>query len=87
LAALRHKEDDQMEHSQYRHFPSRAREGVNAVVLPVKGRDHMGCQSDQVKLTCVLIRDLDEAMNEIYQLGDHGEEASRRITEMEALCK
>jgi predicted fused transcriptional regulator/phosphomethylpyrimidine kinase len=57
------------------------------VVLPVKGRDHVGCQSDQVKLTCALIRDLDEAMNEIYQLGDHGEEASRRITEMEALCK
>jgi hypothetical protein len=46
------------------------------VVLPVEGRDHMGCLPDQVKLTRALTKDPDEAMKEICQLGDHGEEVS-----------
>ena len=87
LAVLRHEEDDQMEHSQYRHFPSRAREGDDAEVVPARGRDHVGCLPDQVKLTSALTKDLDEAVKEVRQLGDYGEEASRRITELEALCK
>jgi hypothetical protein len=65
LAILCHEEDYQMEHSQYRHFSSRAREGANAVVLPAKGHDHIGCIADQVKLTHALDRDLDEATKEI----------------------
>jgi hypothetical protein len=40
-----------MEHSQYCHFPSHAREGVEAVVMPVEDRDHIGCFADQVELT------------------------------------
>jgi hypothetical protein len=87
LAALHHKEDDQMEHSQYRHFPSRAREGVDDVVFPTEGRDHIGCLANQVKLTHALARDLDEAVKEIQQLGNLREEASRGIIELEALCK
>jgi hypothetical protein len=47
----------------------------------------MGCLSDHVKLTHALTKDLNEAMKEIRQLGDHGEEASQRIIELEALCK
>jgi hypothetical protein len=65
LAALRHDEDDQMEQSQYRHLMSRAREGANAVVLPVEGHDRIGCFADQVRLIRALTRDLDEAMREI----------------------
>jgi predicted nucleic acid-binding Zn-ribbon protein len=43
------------------------------VVLPAVDRSHIGCFSDQVKLTRALLRDLDEA--------------SKKITELEALCK
>jgi hypothetical protein len=76
-----------MEQSQYRHFPSHAREGVEAVVMPAGGRDHIGCFTDQVKLTRALVRDLDEAIKEVNLLGEHEEESSQKITELEALCK
>jgi hypothetical protein len=46
----------------------------------------MGCFTDQVKLTCALVRDLDEALKEVKLLGEH-EESSQKITELEALCK
>jgi hypothetical protein len=59
LAVLRHKEDYRMAHSQYRHFPSRAEEGVEAMVLPTRDHDPIGCFTDQVKLTRALVRDLD----------------------------
>jgi hypothetical protein len=65
LAALHHEEDDQMEHSQYQHFMCWACEGVNAEVVPVGGRDHVGCLLDQVKLTHALNYDLAEIMKEI----------------------
>jgi hypothetical protein len=54
LADLRHKADEQMVHSQYRHFLSRA-EGAEAVILPVGYHDHMGCFTDHVKLTRALV--------------------------------
>jgi hypothetical protein len=76
-----------MEQSQYRHFPSHAREGVEAVVMPAGGRDHIGCFTDQLKLTRALVRDLDEAVKEVNLLGEHEEESSQKITELEALCK
>jgi hypothetical protein len=44
-----------MAHSQYRHFPSRAKEGAKAVILPTGGHDCMGCFTDQVKLTRALV--------------------------------
>jgi hypothetical protein len=44
-----------MEQSQYRHFLSRALEGAEAVVMLVGDRDHIGCFTDQVKLTHALI--------------------------------
>jgi hypothetical protein len=47
----------------------------------------MGCFTDQVKLTCALVRDLDEAVKEVKLLGEHEEESSQKITELEALCK
>jgi hypothetical protein len=84
---LLHEEDDQMEHSQYRHFSSRAHEGVDVVVGPVGDRDHVGCLSDQVKLTHALNEELDQAMKYICQFGDQGGESSRRITEFESLYK
>jgi hypothetical protein len=87
LAILRYDEDDQTEHSQYRHFLSQAQEGVEDVVLPMEGRDHISCFVDQVKLTRAMVRDLDEAIKEVKLLGEHGEEASQNITELEALCK
>jgi hypothetical protein len=76
-----------MEHSQYYHFSSRAHEVTDVVVLPAEGHDHIRCFADQVKMTCALVRDLDEVVKEIKQLGEHGEEASWKITELEALCK
>jgi hypothetical protein len=54
-----------MEQSQYHHLPSRAREGAEAVMMPTGDRDHIGCFTDQVKLTRALVRDLDEAIKEV----------------------
>jgi hypothetical protein len=34
-----------------------------------------------------LVRDLDEAVKEVNLLGEHGEESSQKIIELEALCK
>jgi hypothetical protein len=76
-----------MEHSQYCHFLSRTREGAKAMVMPAGNRDHIGCFANQVKLTCALVRDLDEVMKEVKLLGEHDEESSQKITELEALCK
>jgi hypothetical protein len=44
-----------MEQSQYHHFPSRAREEAEAVVMLAGDRDHIGCFADQVKLTRALV--------------------------------
>jgi hypothetical protein len=76
-----------MAHSQYRHFPSRAEEGAEAVILPARGHDHMGCFTDQVKLTHALVQNLDEAIKEVKLLGEHEEGSSQKITELEVLCK
>jgi hypothetical protein len=76
-----------MEQSQYRHFPSCAREGAEAAVMPVGDRDHIGCFADQVMLTHALVRDLDEAIKEVRLLGEHEEESSQKITKLETLCK
>jgi hypothetical protein len=85
LAVLRHEADEQMAHSQYRHIPSWA-EGAGAIILLAGGHDHMGCFTDQVKVTRALVQNLDEAVKEVKLLGEHGEELSRKITELEALC-
>jgi phage gp45-like len=55
LTILRHEANEEMAHSQYRHFLSRAEEGAEAVILPAGGHDHMGCFTDQVKLTHALV--------------------------------
>jgi hypothetical protein len=55
LAVLQHEADEQMEHSQYHHFPSRAEEGAEAVILLAGDHDHLGCFTDQVKLTHALV--------------------------------
>jgi hypothetical protein len=87
LAVLRHEADEQMAHSQYCHFLSRAEEGAEAVILAAGGHDHMGCFTDQVKLTRALVRNLDEAVKEVKLLGEQEEESGRKVTELEALCK
>jgi hypothetical protein len=87
LVVLCHEAGERMAHSQYRHFPSRAEEGAEAAILPAGGHDHMGCFADQVKLTHALVRNLDEAIKEVKLLGENQEESSRKITELEALCK
>jgi hypothetical protein len=76
-----------MEQSQYCHFPSRAREGAKADVMPAGDRDHIGCFTDQVKLTRAFIQDLIEAVKEVNLLGEHEEESSQKITELEAYAK
>jgi hypothetical protein len=63
-----------MVHSQYCHFPSRAEEGAEAEVLPIGDHNRMGCFTNQVKLTCALVQDLDEAIKEVKLLGEHEEE-------------
>jgi hypothetical protein len=55
LALLQREVEDQMEQSLYCHFPSHAREGAEAVVMPVGDRDHIGCFVDRVKLTRALV--------------------------------
>jgi hypothetical protein len=55
--------------------------------MPAGHRDHIGCFTDQVKLTRAFVRDLNEAVKEVNLLGEHEEESSRKITELEALCK
>jgi hypothetical protein len=76
-----------MEQSQYRQFPSRARDGAGAVVMPAGDRDHIRCFADQVKLTQALVQDLDVAVKEVNLLEEHEEESSQKITELEAVCK
>jgi hypothetical protein len=57
------------------------------VVLPTGDHDRMGCFTNQVKLTRILVRDLDEVVKEIKLLGEHEEELSQKIMELEALSK
>jgi hypothetical protein len=87
LAILRHEAGERMAHLQYRHFPSQDEEGAEAVILPTGGHDHMGCFTDQVKLTRALVQNLDEAIKEVKLLGEHEEESSWKITKLETLCK
>jgi septal ring factor EnvC (AmiA/AmiB activator) len=56
-------------------------------VLPTGDDDHIGCFTDQVKLTHALVQDLDEAIKEVKLLGEHEKESRKKITELEALCK
>jgi chromosome segregation ATPase len=55
--------------------------------MPAGDREHVGCFTDQVMLTRALVRDLDETIKEVNLLGEHEEESSQKITELEALCK
>jgi hypothetical protein len=50
------------------------------VAMPAGDHDHIGCFADQVKLTRAFVRDLG-------LLGEHKEESSQKITELETLCK
>jgi hypothetical protein len=87
LAILQNEVDKRMAQLQHCHFPSRAEEGAEAVILPSGGHEHMGCFTDHVKLTHALVQNLDEAIKEVMMLGEHEEESSQKITELEALCK
>jgi hypothetical protein len=87
LAILLHDVNEQMEHSQYHHFLSRAQDGAKAVVLHTRDRDRIGCLTDQVKLTHALVQDPDEVVKEVKLLSEHGEETNLKITKLEALCK
>jgi hypothetical protein len=57
------------------------------VILPTGGHDHVGCFTNQVKLTHALVWDLDEVVKEVKLLGEHEGESSQKITELEYLCK
>jgi hypothetical protein len=41
--------------------------------MPAGDHDHIGCFTDQVKLTRALVRGLDEAVKEVNLLGDYEE--------------
>jgi hypothetical protein len=56
-------------------------------MMPAGDRDHIGCFADQVKLAPALVQDLVEPIKEVNLLGEHEEESSQKITELEALCK
>jgi hypothetical protein len=56
-------------------------------VLPAGDHDRIGCFTNQVKLTHALVQDLDRAVKEVELLGEHEEESSQKITELEVLCK
>jgi ferritin-like metal-binding protein YciE len=55
--------------------------------MPAGDRDDIRCFADQVKLTRALVRDLNKAIQEVNLLGEHEEESSQKITELEAICK
>jgi hypothetical protein len=55
--------------------------------MPAGDRDHIECFADQVKLTRAFVRDLDEVVKEVNPFGEHEEESSQKITELEAVCK
>jgi hypothetical protein len=55
--------------------------------MPAGDRDHIGCFADQVKLTHALVRDLDEIVKEVNLLGEHEEESSQKIIELEAMSE
>jgi hypothetical protein len=55
--------------------------------MPTEDHNHIGCFTDQVKLTRALVRDLDEVVKEVKLLGEHEEESSQKITKLEAMCK
>jgi hypothetical protein len=55
LVLLRHEVEEQMGQSKYGHFTSRTREGAEVVVMPTGDRDHIGCFTNQVKLTHALV--------------------------------
>jgi hypothetical protein len=55
LAILRHKAYERIAHSQYCHFPNRAEEGAEAMVLPAGDHNSIGCFTDQVKWACALV--------------------------------
>jgi broad-specificity NMP kinase len=55
--------------------------------MPARDRDHIGCFADQVKLTQALVQDLNEAVKDVNLLGEHEEESSQKIIELETLCK
>jgi hypothetical protein len=56
------------------------------MILSAGGHDRMGCFTNQVKLTHSLVQYLDEAIKEVKLLGEHKEELSQKITELEDLC-
>jgi hypothetical protein len=57
------------------------------VVMPTGDHDHIGCFTDKVKMTRALVQDHDEAIKEVNLLGEHEEESSQKIIELEAPCK
>jgi hypothetical protein len=57
------------------------------MVMLAGDHDHIGCFTDQVKLTRALVQDLDEAIKEVKLLGEHEEELSQKMTKLEALFK
>jgi hypothetical protein len=57
------------------------------VVLPAGDHDRTGCFTNQVKLTHALVQDLVEVVKKVNLLGEHEEESSQKIMELEALCK
>jgi hypothetical protein len=87
LALLWPEAEEQMEQSQFDHFPNRAWEGAEAVVMSTGDHDHIGCFAEQMKLTRALVWDLDEVIKEVNLLGEHEEESSQKIIELEALLK
>jgi hypothetical protein len=76
LVVLQHEVDEQMAHSLYRHFLSQAKAGAEAVILRAREHDHVGCFTDQVKLTHASDQNMDEAIKEVKLLGEHEEDLS-----------
>jgi hypothetical protein len=87
LTVLHHKEDDTMDHSQFRHFPSRPYGGSNTVVLPAGHGDPVGCLHEQVCLIRAMDGELDQAMFEVQRLCEQEREAKRKIDDLEFLCE
>jgi hypothetical protein len=46
------------------------------MVIAAGDRDHIGCFTNQMKLTRALVQELDKAVKEIKLLGEHKEESS-----------
>ena len=68
LEVIRREEDDVLRNSQFAHFPQRANDEFDAVVMPFNGKNNTGRLRDQVQITGGMDSEYSELLNEVTDL-------------------